>query len=387
MSRKPITEKIPYMRQRRRADGTWRLWWEPSNDAAAIGFKAVELDANKPTWSARQAKQINQDVKRAQSTKGTANPRRGRTISDLIADYRVKVLHKKRAKTQHSYNLNLNLVEKKWGTNLAIEFNKPVMHAWYENLSENNGPSLAVALIRMMSILFARAEIIGWRPENSNPCFTLGMSTPKARKRVASWDELDAIITAATENGLPSMATAIILSAMQGQRQTDVIKATRGEFRQHAQINQSGQQETVWVWALVRSKRETSGVIRLHPTAEIHITRILQMAGTPTDRLLIEERTGRAYSLDLFQKRWAETRAKAARTTPSVTTLQFRDLRRTFAVWARAGGISKEDIGDVLGNSAATNWQIGETYMPPQFETTERAVMAIKRPPNTRKNA
>lgn len=47
---------------------------------------------------------------------------------------------------------------------------------------------------------------------------------------------------------------------------------------------------------------------------------------------------------------------------------------------SRAGGATKDDTGDVLGNSAAVNPRLGETYMPAQLETASRAVMAIKRP-------
>ena len=65
---------------------------------------------------------------------------------------------------------------------------------------------------------------------------------------------------------------------------------------------------------------------------------------------------------------------------PGVRTLQFRDLRRTFGVWARAGGAIKEDVADVLGNTADTDPELGEVYMPPQFTTASRAVMAVKRP-------
>ena len=54
--------------------------------------------------------------------------------------------------------------------------------------------------------------------------------------------------------------------------------------------------------------------------------------------------------------------------------------RRTFGVWARAGGGSREDVGDVLGNSAAMDPQLGETYMPPSFHTAARAVASIQRP-------
>ena len=57
-----------------------------------------------------------------------------------------------------------------------------------------------------------------------------------------------------------------------------------------------------------------------------------------------------------------------------------QDLRRTFGVLARSGGASRDDVGDVLGNSAGSDPQLGEIYMPPSFDTASRAVMSIRRP-------
>ena len=52
----------------------------------------------------------------------------------------------------------------------------------------------------------------------------------------------------------------------------------------------------------------------------------------------------------------------------------------------RAGGASRDDVGDVLGNSAAVNPLLGETYMPASFETASRAIAAVKVPkPGKRK--
>jgi len=77
-------------------------------------------------------------------------------------------------------------------------------------------------------------------------------------------------------------------------------------------------------------------------------------------------------------------RTHAAKAVPSLTAtgnvLQFRNLRRTFGTWARAGGASKGDVGDVLGNSAVTDPQLGEIYMPPSFHTAARAVFSFQRP-------
>lgn len=388
-ARAPISGKIAGLRQRRRADGSWRVWWEPNASARELGFSPVELDENRATWSVRQAKQMNEDVarKRSGDTQAPTGPG-GRTVSALIHLYkRDAEFTDKKPKTQASYLRNLSIIDKKWGSFPVISFTKPIMREWYITNRTARGETMAVRLIGMMSILFSFAELKGWRPEDSNPCFRLKMKIPKGRSRVASWDELDAILDAATETGLPSVGTAALMSALQGQRETDVLAATCGLFKQITTAAGDGQQ-TVWTWKVDRSKREdTLGLMRIHPIA---LDRILAHhdADNPDRALLIEERTGRAYDEDLFQRRWKEVRAAAAMHQPSLTgvnQLQFRDLRRTFAVWSKAGGASDDDVGDVLGNTAAIDPQLQEVYMPPSFETASRAVMSIERPQSQKK--
>ncbi|GGH36109.1 hypothetical protein SAMN05444007_108220 [Cribrihabitans marinus] len=381
--RAPISQKIPGLRQRARADGSWRIWWEPNAGARALGFEPVELSADKLSWSVRRATELNEDVarKRAGETK-TPVTSTGRTLAALIHAYqRDPEFTDKKLKTQASYARNLRLIEAKWGSYPVTSFTKPVMREWYVTNRAARGETQAVALIRMMSILFSFAELKGWRAEDSNPCFRIKMKVPKPRRRIATWDELDAILDAATTCGLRSIGTAVLLSALQGQRQTDVIEATCGDFRQ-VTIPLGRAQQTVWAWQVDRSKRGTLGLMQLHPLVLDRIEARLADADKDA-RLLIEERTGQGYSEDLFWSRWGEVRAAAAthcRSLDGRDPLQFRDLRRTFAVWSRAGGATDDDVGDVLGNTAALDPRLQDTYMPASFATSSRAVLSIERP-------
>lgn len=378
--RRPIPGKVPGLRQRQRADGSWRVWWEPNAGARALGFDPAELDAARPTWSVRQAQALNQAVDRRRSgdMSAPAGPG-GRTMSALIHAYRrdSEFLEKK-PKTRQSYDRNLRIIDEKWGRFPVAGFTKQVMREWYKTCRVGRGETQAVRLIGMASILFSFAELEGWRAEGSNPCFRLKMSIPKGRARVASWDELDAILDAATTTGLASIGTAALLSALQGQRATDIVAATCGLF---AEI-ETGDGRRLWSWKVDRSKRGNLGMMQLHP---IVLDRVLPLIDgrAAGDRLLIEERLGRPYDEDLFQRRWREVRAAAADLCPSIRRgprLQFRDLRRTFAVWAKSGGASDDDVGDVLGNTAALDPRLQETYMPPSFDTASRAVLSIARP-------
>lgn len=380
----PITAKITSLRQRRRADGGWRVWWEPNRSARELGFQPVELDGDRPTWSAREAKRLNDDVDRKRGG-DTAPPRSsgGRTIDALIADYRRSVSFKELSDyTRRSYGINLAVIEAKWGPRNVVDFSKPVLRTWYEAIYSASGPASALALVRMFSILMSHAEVRGWRAENTNPCFKLKMKAVRKRHRSASWGEFDALVQAAQTLGHHALACGIVLATLQAQRQTDVINAKVAHFRT---IELPDSNQPVLVWELIRSKRENYGVMPIHPEARPYLQMQLPEPGTEQTFLLIDEATGKPYSGDLFRKRWAAIRALAAKTAPSVATLQFRDLRRTFGVWSRAGGSTKEDVGDVLGNSAALDPQLGETYMPPSFYTAARAVASVQRPTETKR--
>lgn len=395
---KLITEEIPRLRQRKRKNGTWRIWWEPKSRDRDLGFSSVDLDPDRPTWSVREAQKLNdevdlrragpkilvQEAKDRAATEGRAieRPARARTITALILRYETssKFLTKAPA-TKTDYLEKMSVIKKKWGNTPVPNFTKAVMHEWYETLRENAGVTRARGLIRMMSVLLSYAELLDWRPPNSNPCFRLGMTQPKGRSRTATWAELDALTAAADKLGHPEVALAILLSALQGQRQTTVIEARKDEFQKIVTAGDGGEDLNVtWAWSFVRSKRQNVGVTPIHPETQPRLEAALRASPVEFDRLLIDGKTGRPPTAHFFRKRWELVRAVAATELPSCANLQFRDLRRTFANLARDGGATIDDTADVLGNSAATNAELREVYMAPQFTTAMRAVHAIKRP-------
>jgi hypothetical protein len=392
----PLKDAPANVRQRQRSDGTWRVWWEAREPARKLGFVDVDLDADAPMKAARRARELNDQVEAARVT-GKAPPARRAVmcIEDVVKDFRQSIQWDQlAAKTRVSYDKGFHLIIRKWGDVPAQDFTKPMARTWYESLCRESGDWQAAALIRMLSILMAHAEIRGWRPENSNPCSRLGVSVPKGRTRVATWDEYDALQAAALRTGLASIGVLAALSMLAGQRETDCFLATRDEFDQRP-VRWPGAAGVVdvWVWDLARSKTGATGTILLHDELAPMVATIMARPAPADARLVIEERLGRPYDEDLFQSRWREVRAAAVAggdcwaACPTLATLQFRDLRRSFSVHARRGGASVADAGDALGNSAATNTRIKGTYMPPEFFTAARAVTAVARPKPERKEA
>lgn len=378
----PITNKVTRLRQRRRANGTWRIWWEPEADVKALGFSAVALDANRPTWSKRQCESLNREVDAARTAGGRVAPEGKRTVAGLIHEYKKsRKFLKLRPATHRDYVNAFKAIENKWGSDFVSGFTKPVMFAWYETLYQNSGQNMAIAMLRKMSVLFSHAERIGWRPEGSNPCSKLGMEIPAPRARTYSWAEFDHLIATADKMGHPEIACACGLSMLAGTRQTDVRMARLDGFTDKDMFDPTtGKPTKVLLWEFTRSKRNNNGWVPVHRYIEPRVRNLIDTAQAGCDYLIVTPKTGQPYSQDRFTKTFAQIRAAAAQDMPSLASVQFRDLRRTFGRLAREAGVLKDDIGDVLGNSAAVDPQLGETYMAPTLATTGRAVTAIVRP-------
>jgi integrase len=367
---RPVRNPPPRLRQRRRTDGTWRIWWEPETPLRELGFEPVALDPARLTWSVREAARLNAAVDDARGQGSTmSSPRkRGRTVHALIAAYRASPAWDGLSPdTRKGYEAFFRQIEDKWGSAMVADFVRPVMVEWYETLYRTRGPWMAAGLLRHMSVLMSYAERKGWI--DLNPCLRLRMVTPPPRRRVAGWEEIDALTGAAESLGLPSIALAVRLALYQGQRQRDIITAAPADFREG-------------MWRLVRSKRGNHGALDIHPDLAPHLQAALDTAGDRA-RLLHYEGTGRPYDPDRFARAWMRVRARAAETLPALASLQFRDLRRTFGHLARAAGASERDVADALGNSAWTDPKLSGTYMPATRHTASRAVKAIRRPEET----
>ncbi|MEM9763182.1 MAG: hypothetical protein AAF968_11825 [Pseudomonadota bacterium] len=356
------------LRQRLRSDGTWRIWWEPKPDIRRLGFETVELDAERPTWSIREAQRLNAEVEATRKGEDAPKPETfgGRTVRALIGAYKQspKWVGRLRDETRKDYQNAFLRIEDKWGATMVKRMTRGVVSDWYEALYRETSPAVAVATWRKLSLLMTYAVRKEWI--DNNPCIGVEVQALLPRQRIASWEEFDALIKVARDLGLHSMELAIVLAMFQGQRATDIREA----MTEHLSDD---------MWLLVRSKRGNHGGLVLHSEVIPRLQATIERQGE-TGPLVRHERTGKPYSKDLLVKTFARIRAAASKSLPSVQDLQFRDLRRTFAHNARMGGASERDVGDALGNSAHRDPKISGTYMPQTFDTASRAVASVARP-------
>ena len=374
----PILDAITGLRQRQRADGSWRIWWEPTAKQRAAGCVVIELDATKPGHASREARRANAEA--ALRLRGDApQPRAtGRSIADLINDYRQSLAFRTRAPaTRNGYTSLMKAIEDKWGPQAVVSFDRPIVQRWYETLHAIKGPFMALALKRMLSILFTHAELRGWRPENSNPCLKLRTEPAPDRSRVATWAEINALLAAARRLKARHMRMAILLGVYAGQRVTDVRLARPEHFDVLVDDHFA---RPLWVWMITQNKRGRALQIPLHSdlVPALRLQRQLAAAGPGT--LIWDEATGKPFTKERLFSAWEKVRAEAAKTLPDIMTLQERDLRRTFSTLSRAGGAGDSDVTDVLGNTAHKDAKLRRVYMSPQLVTAARAVAAIEKP-------
>lgn len=380
----PIQNPPPLLRQRYvPSRGTWRIWWEPSRKARALGYPPVVLDADRLTWSVRQAERLNaqlQEKKRNVKPSLCVRPAAARCISTLIDRYCAspKFRDGLRHATRADYEAAFRSVKQRFGSRDVSGIRKPEIVAWYETIYPA-GASQAKRLVRAASILFSYAETIGWIAEGANPCLRLQLVTPKPRGRVANWDEVGALLRVCATPGLIqgvqpgaliSMGTAIALTTFNGQRQSDVIAVTADQVEGN-------------VWRIERSKRGQAGVFELHEFARPWVTRARDMsAKAGLDQLILYEGTRRPYqSQDHFGEVFRRVRAQAFKNCDTIRDLQFRDLRRTSSQMARLGGADGHQTGDLLGNASERDPRLSITYMPADETAATAAVRAIQPPP------
>lgn len=374
--KRPIKSPPSGLRQRQRANGTWRIWWEPNATQRALGFKPADLDPDRLTWSVKQAEHFHRLADAARAGDDAAATRligrSARDFSTLIGLYvRSPEFDQLAAATKTGYRGQINAIREKWGATRVTLFTRPMAKTWYEALYWTGNIRQAQFRMAVLSILMKYAMGIGWI--DANPCTGLRIATPKARQRIATWPEIDALFDAAAQLDIPAMGLAMALSVFNGQRATDCITARIDDF-------------TVTSWNLTRSKNGTVSTLPLHD--EVLKWMPAARAVEPQTRalLLVTPGQGVPFTLSTLDHYFARLRDHAARTCPSLIgadardTLQFRDLRRTFAHLMRRAGIDGRDRADALGNTSDTDPRLSQTYNPHDDEGAARAIRAIIRP-------
>ena len=367
---------VPYFQWR---EGRPR--WIPGPRLRERGWRGRDLKDELGGWllfeaALDAARAINEEVRDAGPAKQTRRQPRpqGRSIADLLEAYFAsRDFDRRRPNTKRDYR----------GKALAILFQPaqsktkdpepfaaapaaaitPVeVKAFFEYLERQRSLGMARGAIMVLSAAYRWGRTSSdWRLR-SNPCHRLGLPAPAARIRIATDDEIRALVDAA-DAVAPSIGDAVYLGLFTGQRQADILELT-----EPADANRSLAERVADGEPIEFRQAKTGAPVKAWPTPQL----VVRLAGADRRRkarrvvstaIVVCETTGIAWGQSHFQHSFADIRATAAETVSSVTSLQFRDLRDTAVTWLARAGATIPEIADITGHSLGSVTQILKHYL------------------------
>lgn len=418
---------FPYIAKRPQKDGTFKPRFVPGARERAMGFKGADLrhgplDADgKPVgpWFtldeasgyalAKQAEIVAQR-KTGKRIKSPPVPR-GRSVDDLwntfIKSDEFKGDPAKQIKglapsSQKSYRRFVAALkpEPLWSAPVA-SLDPIILKAVHGKLTSERGLSMANGALAALGSAIAWGRLRGWLPKvngqiAASPYTKLKLPQPDPRVRVATREELMALIAAADQTfvegvALSAVGDAIATGFCSGQRKKDIIEfVDAGVDGDRIALRQSKTS------AVVSIPRMPVLVDRLAAARERRRNMDLKVE---TLHIIINERTGDAYSGDLLQADFRRVRAvaiagiideaatAAARDLhvqehrnsepPTVWILPpcksladpgphgftFPDLRDTAVTWLARAECTLPEIASITGHSMASIYAILKHYL------------------------
>jgi integrase len=199
-------------------------------------------------------------------------------------------------------------------------------------------PYQANRVLAVMSKMLKMAELWGYRPQASNPCYYIQKFKEHSRERFLTTAELKRLADVLTimettkEQSLFALA-AIRLLMFTGARLNEIL-----QLRWEEVDLESG------VLRLKDSKTGAKAVFLNKPAVEV-LEALPKILDNP--HVIVGDKEG-AYLVNL-EKPWDAIRERA-----KIVGVRIHDLRHTFASYAVQGGMSLEMIGALLGHSQAS---------------------------------
>ena len=339
------------------------FYWQPSRRLRIAGWEPVKLPDN--LRQARdKAEELNEKLDKwyLGLEEALPQPEVIKTLDKLIERYTDDVSYTKlRPKTRHGYDSRLKKL-KEWGSGVPVSAITPLaVNELYNTLERKKSLHEANAVVTVLHIILEFAiRPLGWIKEN--PSDKLGRKTTPPRDRIGSKEEEEALINACLKLNLTSIAKTIILGTNIGQRQADILAITGREYV-NGRFRIKQQKTGRWVSVPATNKvREFIGDVQLRDD----------------EYLITTDKTNKPYTESHFRHKFIEVRKEAAKSCPSVKTLQFLDLRRTAVVRMGEAGCTESQIAAVTGHKIDTCRRILETYLPRTDKMAEAAINKLE---------
>ena len=201
---------------------------------------------------------------------------------------------------------------------------------WFASLRAT--PAAADRSMPVLSVIMKEAELLGYRPEGSNPCRGIRRYRRKGRERFLSDEEIGRVAArlSAHEAEWPAEVAAVRLLMLTGCRKGEVARLRWSDYRAgHLFLRDSkAGPRTVWLSHAARD------ILENVPQTGAWVF-AMQGARRPPSR----------HWLDIF---WRRIRAEA-----NLSDVRLHDVRHSFASFALRQGESVLAIARLLGHASA----------------------------------
>jgi integrase len=257
-----------------------------------------------------------------------------------------------------------------WGTPAASVQRKHAKKL-HEAIQKKTSLSMANAVLRVCRLAWNHAIDAGH--VSANPFLALRIRTSPKRVRVATPEEMAALMAAAdNEKGPaydPEIGDAIILGFETGQRQSDLLELV-SDGLDNGRI--TFKQNKTGVVVSVKTTPELAQRLEEIKARKVEIAARLQK--TLPANTILSRHTGTPIQVDAFRHRFAEVRAEAAKRVRSVKSLKFLDLRDTAVTRLARAGATVPQIAAISGHSLASATRVLEHYMALDSEMADAAI-------------
>jgi len=380
---------VPYLKLR-----NGRPRWEPGPHLRARGFRGQDLKDASGNWlgegdAIEAANAINAAVGASGAPSEKKPAATERTMSALLRLFRAdRGLDEKLARpqpgvayvkprglarrTREGYAYHCRLIEEWCGDVPAVQLTRAAIKDFYASLEDDKGLATANAVMRTLSmVLNLGVDELEWL--HKNRASKLGLSAPEGRLVIWELEEIKTFLAAADYLDLASQGDGLMLGAMSGQRQADVVvlpEAALVEGRYVLKQQKTGKLVRVPAVTPLRDRIEAARARKTKRWPNVSRT-------SPAE--LINERTGLPYHPDgsYFRELFALVRDFAGGITdsqgrlldftlaPSTDNLPFTpmfsilgkrwsDLRDTAVTMLFAAGCEIAEICTFTGHSLVT---------------------------------
>ena len=199
---------------------------------------------------------------------------------------------------------------------------------WFASLRAT--PGAADRSMPILSVILREAELLGYRPEGSNPCRGIRRYRRKGRERYLSDDEIGrlAATLSAHEGQWPLEVAAIRLLMLTGCRKSEVVTLRWSDYRAGHWFLRDSKTGPRIVW-LSRATRE-----------------VLENINRTGAWIFPASGANRPQGRHWLEKFWYRIRAEAG-----LSDVRLHDVRHSYATFAMRQGESVLAIGRLLGHA------------------------------------